>query len=140
GTEGFYWGCNNARDLDVRLETVASVSGKPANVLFRPSDRDKTWISLYRKHKGKIAAGFGFEAFTTPPLAAFPSCDAKFTTSALAREMKSWALFGPPLGRTWEATPDEVKKYPDIQPLVGNDWALIHVNAPAAAGAQPTLA
>ena len=27
GTEGFYWGCNNARDLNVRLDTQASVQG-----------------------------------------------------------------------------------------------------------------
>ena len=27
GTEGFYWGCNNTKDLDVRLETIASVDG-----------------------------------------------------------------------------------------------------------------
>src|SRR3954471_21230286 len=26
GTPGFYWGCNNAKDLDVRLETVASTA------------------------------------------------------------------------------------------------------------------
>src|SRR3954451_9615808 len=29
-TEGFYWGCNNTKDLQVRLETVASVDGRPA--------------------------------------------------------------------------------------------------------------
>lgn len=125
GTEGFYWGCNNAKDLAVRLETVPSMIGKPANVLYRPSERDKKWISLYQKNKGKIAAGFGFEAFTTPPLAAFPSCDAKFTTTALAKELKTWALFGPPLGRTWDATPHELKEYDDIQALVANDWTLL---------------
>ena len=29
GTEGFYWGCNNTKDFDVRMETVASVDGRP---------------------------------------------------------------------------------------------------------------
>src|SRR5262245_19781688 len=42
GTKGFYWGCNNTKDLRVRLETVADVKGRSANVVFRRSVRDKT--------------------------------------------------------------------------------------------------
>ena len=53
GTEGFYWGCNNTKDLDVRLETIASVEGRPANVVFRPSDRDKTWLRAVRPAQGQ---------------------------------------------------------------------------------------
>jgi hypothetical protein len=133
GTKGFYWGCNNAKDLQVRLETLPSVADKPANLVFCPSSRDQTWIRLYEKHKGQITAAFGFEAFTTPPVAAYPSLDAKFTTTALAKELKTWALFGPPLGRTWEPTPAERTRYPDIQPLVSNDWALLHAKPPGTA-------
>ena len=124
GTKGFYWGCNNARDLQVRLETLPSVEDKPANMVFAPTDRDQAWLKLYDKHKGKITADFGFEAFTTAPLAAFPSCDAKFTTSAMAKDLKTWALFGPPRGRTWDASESERRKYADIRPLVSNDWAV----------------
>lgn len=131
GTEGFYWGCNNAKDLKVRLETIPSVEGKPANVVFAPSDRDQAWLALYRKHRGKITADFGFEAFTTAPLVGFPSCDAKFTTTDLARDLKSWALFGPPRGRTWGPTAEERSRYSDIRPLVSNDWALVSGRAPA---------
>jgi hypothetical protein len=130
GTKGFYWGCNNAKDLSVRQETVASLRDKPANLVLRPSDRDLCWQRLFDKATGKIDVNFGFEAFTTPPLAAFPSCDAKFTTTALAKELKSWALFGPPLGHTWLPTTEELLKYEDIQPLVSNDWALIGVSPP----------
>ncbi|HEV3002882.1 MAG TPA: C45 family autoproteolytic acyltransferase/hydrolase, partial [Pirellulales bacterium] len=130
GTKGFYWGCNNAKDLTVRQETVASLRDKPANLVLRPSDRDLCWQRLFDKTAGKVDVNFGFEAFTTPPLAAFPSCDAKFTTTALAKELKSWALFGPPLGRTWLPTTEELLKYDDIQPLVSNDWALIGVAPP----------
>src|SRR5436309_1434554 len=101
-------------------------------MVFCCADRDKAWIKLYDRWKGRINADFGFEAFTTPPLAAFPSCDAKFTTTALAKDMKSWALFGPPLGRTWEPTDEERTKYTDIRPLVSNDWALMHTQAPPA--------
>ncbi len=42
GTEGFYWGCNNAKDLDVRLETVAVGRGKarePRLASLRPRPR-----------------------------------------------------------------------------------------------------
>jgi hypothetical protein len=131
GTEGFYWGCNNIRDLELRLETVASVEGRPANLVYRPSDRDIAWQRLYRQHRGKIDANFGKLAFTTPPLAAFPSLDAKVTTTDLARHLKSWALFGPPLGRTWQPTQEQHQKYPEIKPLVSNPWTVLHVQPPA---------
>ncbi len=130
GTTGFYWGCNNAKDLEVRLETVASVEGRPANVVFRPSDRDRAWQQLYHKYKGKIGVEFGKEAFTTPPLAAAHSLDAKFTTTDLARELKSWALFGPPLGRSWQPTATERQRYPEVKPLVSNPWTILHAAAP----------
>ncbi|MDB5352708.1 MAG: hypothetical protein JWN86_3955 [Planctomycetota bacterium] len=131
GTKGFYWGCNNTKDLGVRLETIPSTGGKPANMAFRPSDRDRKWIQLYEKHKGKIGPGFGFDAFTTPPLAAFPSCDAKFTTTAMAKDLKCFALFGPPLGKTWEPTSAERLKHADIKPLVSNDWTILRADAAA---------
>lgn len=131
GTDGFYWGCNNTKDLELRLETVASVEGRPANVVFRPSERDITWQKLYQQHKGKIDAHFGKLAFTTPPLAAFSSLDAKYTTTALAKNLQSYALFGPPLGRTWEPTFEQRKMYPEIKPLVSNPWTILHALPPA---------
>jgi hypothetical protein len=124
-TPGFYWGCNNTKDLQVRLETLASTSDQPASAVFVPSDRDKKWLQLYDKHRGKIDADFGKLAFTTPPLAAFPSVDAKFTTSDMAKRLESWALFGPPLGRTWEPRFDERKDFPEVQPLVSNPWTIL---------------
>src|SRR5262249_44410481 len=130
GTEGFYWGCNNTKDLQVRLETIPGVKGRPANVVWRPSDRDKTWQQLYADHKGKIDVAFGKLAFTTPPLAAYHSLDAKFTTTNLAKDLKSWALFGPPLGRTWEPAPEERSRFPEVRPLVSNPWTILHTNPP----------
>jgi CubicO group peptidase (beta-lactamase class C family) len=136
GTKGFYWGCNNAKDMQVRLETIPSVRGKPANLTFRPSDRDVMWNRLFADGKTKMDAAFGFKAFTTPPLAAFPSCDAKFTTTDLAKDLKSYALFGPPLGRTWLPTEAERLRYgAEIQPLVANDWTLLSGAAPPDGGA-----
>ena len=132
GTEGFYWGCNNAKDVDVRLETVASVEAKPVNLVWRPSDRDRAWLSLFNDQKGKINADFGFKAFTTPPLSSASSLDAKFTTSAMAKDLKSWALFGPPMGRAWEPSEHE-RNIPGIRPLVSNDWTTLTGEAPASA-------
>jgi hypothetical protein len=140
GTEGFYWGCNNTKDLDVRLETIPGVQGRPANVVWRPTDRDKTWQQLFADHKGKIDVSFGKLAFTTPPLAAYHSLDAKFTTTDLAKDLKSWALFGPPLGRTWEPTADEHSKFPEVRPMVSNPWTILRANPPAKAPADLIVA
>jgi Phospholipase B len=145
GTRGFYWGCNNAKDMEVRKESLATLGGKPANLVLHPSDRDRAWLKLFRQHSGKLTADFGFEAFTTPPLAGFPSCDAKFTTTKLAKELRSWALFGPPMGRAWTPSEHDSAECPGITPLVANDWTLISVDAagqlpkepPALADAAP---
>jgi hypothetical protein len=132
GTAGFYWGCNNTKDIELRLETVAGLADKPANLVFRPSGRDQAWQQLYHKHKGKIGVAFGKEAFTTPPIASFSSLDAKFTTTDLAKQLKSWALFGPPLGRTWQPTQEQRRLYPEIKPLVSNPWTVLNGNPPPA--------
>jgi hypothetical protein len=131
GAEGFYWGCNNTKDLDVRLETIPGVDGAPANMVWRPSDRDMTWLRLYQEHKGKMDADFGRIAFTTPPVAAYHSLDAKYTTTDLAKELKTVALFGPPLGRTWEPTREERRKFPEVRPLVSNPWTILNTTPPA---------
>ncbi len=131
GTKGFYWGCNNTKSLELRLETVPSVHGRPANLVFQPSPRDQAWQRLYHKYNGKIDVAFAKEAFTTPPIAAYHSLDAKFTTTDLAKQLKSWALFGPPLGRTWQPTFAQRKLYPEVKPLVSNPWSLLHAKAPS---------
>jgi hypothetical protein len=133
GTKGFYWGCNNNQDLEVLKETVPDLGSKPANLVRFPRRRDKAWLALFEKNRGKIGEAFGFEAFSLSPLAAFPSCDAKFTTAALAENLESWALFGPPLGRTWDPTPADRKKNPDVEALVSNDWTVLGTTAPSAA-------
>ncbi len=141
GTEGFYWGCNNTKDLEVRLETIDdTASGRPGNAVFHPSDRDRKWLELYDKYKGKIDADFGKRAFTTPPIAAFHSVDAKFTTSDMAKELKTWALFGPPLGRTWQPTQQERENFPEIEPLVGNPWVVLNADPPPAAKSGAAVA
>ncbi|MBS0209575.1 MAG: hypothetical protein JSS27_11550 [Planctomycetes bacterium] len=131
GATGFYWGCNNAKDLHVRLDTLPNVKGKPGNVVVHTSDRDLAWLKLFDKYTGKIDLDFGFRAFSTPPLVGFPSCDAKFTTAKLARDMKTWGVFGPPLGRTWDESTAERKRFGDVRPLVANDWTLLGPSTPS---------
>lgn len=130
GTEGFYWGCNNTKDLDVRLDTLATLHERPENVAWKPSERDKAWLAFYAKYKGKITPENAKEAFTSAPLAAYSSLDAKVTTTDLAKNLQSLALFGPPLGNVWEATDFEKQNYPEIRPLVPNPWTVLHANAP----------
>ncbi|MFN0051485.1 MAG: C45 family autoproteolytic acyltransferase/hydrolase [Planctomycetales bacterium] len=132
GTAGFYWGCNNIRDREVFQETVPHLGGKPANLVRFPRSRDKAWLEIFGRYRGKIDEQFGFVALTTPPLAAFPSCDATFTTSTLASRLESWGLFGPPLGRAWEPSATEARKFPDMPPLISNDWTLLRVAEPLA--------
>jgi len=130
GTTGFYWGCNNTKDVQVRIETIPSVSGRPANVVFHPSDRDRCWLELFDRKNKAIDVGFGFAAFTTPPLAAAHSLDAKFTTTAMARELSAWTKFGPPLGQTWEPSDAERHRFSSIRPLVPNDWTVLRADLP----------
>src|SRR5262245_20808968 len=134
GMPGFYWGCNNTKDLAVRLDTYPATTGRPQNVAWRPSDRDRAWLKLLTRHHGKIDAAFGRLAFTTPPLAAHPSLDAKVTTTDMARALKSVALFGPPLGKVWHPTVEQQKTYADIKALVPNDWTVLGPIAPSPAG------
>ena len=94
----------------MRLETIASVNDRPENVVWEPtrprSDLDR---ALSTSTKARSPADFGRLAFTTPPLAAIHSVDAKYTTSAMAKRLESFAIFGPPLGKPWEPTEEEKK-------------------------------
>ncbi len=137
GTAGFYWGCNNPKDLEVRLETIPSTTGRPANVVFHPSDRDRTWLRLFDRRDKGIDGDFGFRAFTTPPLAASHSLDAKFTTSAMVKELATWARFGPPMGSIWEPTESERSRFPGMHPLIANDWTILRVDPPGGSPTEP---
>jgi hypothetical protein len=130
GTEGFYWGCNNTKDLQVRLDTIADVRERPRSTAWIPGARDKKWLKFYAEHKGNITAETGKEAFSTPPICASHSLDAKVTTTDLARQLKTHAVFGPPIGGTWQPTDNEKSEYPEIVPLVANDWTVLHPAAP----------
>jgi hypothetical protein len=129
-TPGFYWGCNNVKDMDVRLETIPSAKSTPSSVIFKPQSRDIAWQQFYQKHKGNIGLDFAKETLTSPKLALPSSLDAKYTNSAMARNLQSWAMYGPPTGNTWNPRKDEKDKYPEIKPLVANPWTILGAFAP----------
>ncbi len=131
GTKGFYWGCNNAKDTAVRLEAM------PANAMTDPpweeAPRDKAWVKFYEKYKGKIDADFAKEVFASEDLALPNSLDAKFTTTALAKNLAAQALYGPPTGKVWKPSPEDKMNHPDIKPLEPHPWTVLTINAPPAA-------
>jgi hypothetical protein len=103
GTEGFYWGDNNAKDLQVRLEYVPDPQGVPEFVPYTPYRRDRAWQDLYHKYRGQIDEQFGFLAFRTAPLVSASTMDAKVATADMAQNLMVWAAIGKPNQREWEA-------------------------------------
>jgi hypothetical protein len=124
-TPGFYWGCNNTKDLQVRLETLASLEDRPSSVAWRTSERDKAWLKFYAENRGKIDLAAGKRAFTTAPLAAYTSLDAKLTDSNLIKSLTSIAVFGPPSQPAWMPSDEDVREFHDIEPLIGNVWTTL---------------
>lgn len=110
-TPGFYWGCNNAKDLNVRLEYAPDPHGKPAHLPYVPFDRDFKWQELYRQHKGNIDEQFAFLAFRTAPLVSSTTTDAKVATADMASNMMVWAVFGKPNQREWAPSQWQKEQY-----------------------------
>jgi hypothetical protein len=103
GTEGFYWGDNNAKDLQVRLEYVPDPRGEPEFVPYSPGRRDMAWQDLYQTYRGQIDEQFGFLAFRTAPLVSASTMDAKIATADMAQNLMVWAAIGKPNQREWVA-------------------------------------
>jgi Phospholipase B len=125
GTEGFYWGDNNAKDLNVRLEESPDPNGATTYVPYVPTDRDLKWQALYREHKGKIDEQFGFMAFHTAPLVSATAMDAKVVTADMASRMMVWADFGKPNQRERLATKGDQEEYPGNDGLYTSGYRLI---------------
>ncbi len=101
GTPGFYWGDNNPKDLEVRLENYPDPKGEPDYIPYTPGVRDLAWQGLYQAHRGQIDEQFAFLAFRTAPLVSASTMDAKVATSDMANRMMVWAEFGKPNQREW---------------------------------------
>lgn len=138
-TPGFYWGCNNAKDRAVRREARSADAPETEPDDWQPTDRDLAWIRFYRDHKGRIDAEAARKVLASPELALPHSLDAKVTTTALARELSAWALYGPPTGRTWKPTRQDRLRHPDIPPLEPHPWTLLTVRPPPEPPARSDL-
>ncbi|HSQ54664.1 MAG TPA: C45 family peptidase [Gemmata sp.] len=131
GTKGFYWGCNNAKDLAVRCEAMP-VNSDRQKMDWAAGGRDKAWMKFYEENKGKIDAEAAKTVFATRALALPHSLDAKFTTSALAKDLAAWATYGPPTGRVWNPGRWDLQNHPGIETLKPHPWTVLTINpAPA---------
>jgi Phospholipase B len=130
--QGFYWSDNNTKDRSVRLETIPGIESRPSPAAaFAPSKRDTIWLKMYDKFRGKIDADFARLVLTKPELVSAIALDAKYTTTDLAAQWQSWAIFGQPLGGIWRPTVAEIQKFPDIEALLSNPWTVIRADAQA---------
>jgi hypothetical protein len=124
GTEGFYWGCNNAKDLNVRLEYAPDPHGSPEDLPFVPAPRDIKWQEMYQSYKGKIDEGFAALAFRTAPLVSSTTMDAKIATSEMAKRMMTSALFGKPNQREWVPSPMQKEQFAANDGLYSSGYRL----------------
>ena len=111
GTEGFYWGDNNAKDLGVRLEYAPDPEGAPAHLPYVAYDRDMMWQNLYEKYRGQIDSQFAFKALATAPLVSSSAMDGKVVTAEMAENLMVWATFGKPNQRERVPTDWDKKEY-----------------------------
>jgi len=130
GTEGFYWGDNNAKDLGVRLEESPDPNGASTYVPYVPTNRDLKWQALYREYKGKIDEQFGFMAFHTAPLVSATAMDAKVVTADMASRMMVWADFGKPNQRERLPSKADQEEYASNDGLYTSGYRLISTQQP----------
>lgn len=124
GTEGFYWGDNNAKDLNVRLEYEPDPQGAPMHIPYVASERDITWQNLYEKYHGQIDEQFAYLAFRTAPLVTSTAMDAKVVSAEMAKNMMVWATFGKPNQREWVPSEREKKEFAGNQGLYAGGYKL----------------
>lgn len=129
-TPGFYWGCNNAKDLDVRLEYTPDPQGAPAHIPYTPYDRDLKWQELYAAHQGAIDEQFAFLAMRTAPLVSSSTMDAKVATADMASRMMVWAVFGKPNQREWVPNQWQKESYAGNHGLYPSGYRLFHAAPP----------
>jgi hypothetical protein len=138
GTEGFYWGDNNTKDLAVRMEENPDPNGAPTFVPYVPTNRDLKWEALYREYKGKIDEQFGFMAFHTAPLVSATAMDAKVVTADMASRMMVWGEFGKPNQRERIPTKEDQDEYPNNDGLYSSGYRLITTTHPVSTAQTET--
>ncbi len=129
GTTGFYWGCNNAKDIEVRMEAHPK-DGRNRKPDFRPTSRDSAWLREFKAVDNKIDAEWGKKVFASPALALPHSLDAKVSTSAMADKLATHAMYGSPTGRIWKPSAYEKELYPEIETLEPHPWTILTIDPP----------
>lgn len=124
GTEGFYWGCNNAKDLQVRTEYTPDPKQAPQDIPFVSGARDRKWLELYDTDKGQIDESFAFLAMRTAPLVSSSTFDAKVTTGEMATRTMLWAVLGKPNQREWTPSPRQKEQYPGNEGIHSSGYRL----------------
>jgi hypothetical protein len=127
GTEGFYWGCNNTKDLDVRLEYKPDPKDAPEHIPYVPTERDLKWQDMYQQYKGNIDEQFAFLAFRTAPLVSASAMDAKVVTADMASRMMVWAVIGKPNEREWVPSERQRDGYANNDGLYSSGYRLFTV-------------
>jgi hypothetical protein len=130
GTKGFYWGCNNAKDAAVRLESQPADAEKLDKVSWEANERDTAWQKFYKNCRGRIDADTVKLALSEAPIAAPHSLDAKYTTAEMAKKLATHATYGPPTGKAWKPTDDELNDHPEIKTLEPHPWTVLTVTPP----------
>jgi len=140
GTEGFYWGDNNAKDLAVRLEENPDPNAATTYVPYVPTNRDLKWQELYGEYKGKIDEQFGFLAYHTAPLVSATAMDAKVVTADMASRMMVWADFGKPNQRERLPSKGDAEEFAGNDGLYSSSYRLITTEPPPTAASRDETA
>ena len=140
GTEGFYWGCNNSKDLQIRLELENDPKRRPQHIPFVAGSRDLKWQEFYARYKGAIDEQFAFTAFRTAPLVSSSAFDAKVTSGEMAPKMMLWAVLGKPNEREWVAQGYNKEQFSGNEGIHSSGYALFEARATAPEAAEPAQA
>ena len=128
GTTGFYWSVNNAKDPLVRREYVAGPSNAPYDVAFSPTNRDLSFMDLYRRRKGQIDGLTAVRELATSPINRPHACDGKVTTAAMAERLMFFASYGKvTLREKWvEKNARLMPDLPNAQPHLALGYSIIN--------------
>jgi hypothetical protein len=90
----FYWSNNNNKDLEVRKEYIQNAEESPADIIWRPANRDIAFWNFYQQMKGNIDQKAAFDLWNSSPINRPHACDGKVTTSDMAENLMFFAHTG----------------------------------------------
>lgn len=90
----FYWSNNNNKDLEVRKEYIQNSDESPADIIWRPANRDIAFWNFYQEKKGEIDQHAAFDLWNSSPINRPHACDGKVTTSEMAENLMFFAHNG----------------------------------------------